>query len=169
MGDQDAWEHLFREVYPRLRTYVAQRVAAREVDGVLEETMRRAVSAMDRFVGPADRFDEWVFSLARRVIHSPPSSLEREVLALRAVGGFTVEAVARILGRRPHVVRAAHARGLEQLDQETDGGSATPRPIDGRREVALLDALATALGLPTHRPPAAALFSLRTAVAARYV
>lgn len=67
-GDPDAWEALYRALYPRLRAYVARRVEPSQVDDQVSEVMTRAVAAVERFAwGPAGGFDGWVFGIARRV------------------------------------------------------------------------------------------------------
>jgi len=66
-GDQDAWEHLYRRVYPRLRAYLARRVGTGEAEDAVSETMARAVAGIDRFTLGTAGFDGWVFGIARRV------------------------------------------------------------------------------------------------------
>lgn len=66
-GDRDAWEQLFRRLFPRLRAYAARQVDAAEVDDIVNETMSRAVAGIDRFRPGAAGFDGWVFGIARRV------------------------------------------------------------------------------------------------------
>lgn len=66
-GDQGAWEHLYRGLYPRLRGYLERRVGHDDAEDAVSETMARAVAGIDRFQwGPAG-FDGWVFGIARRV------------------------------------------------------------------------------------------------------
>ena len=66
-GDQDAWETLYRGVYPRLHAYLARRVGYDRAEEAVSETMARAMEGIDRFtLGPAG-FDGWVFGIARRV------------------------------------------------------------------------------------------------------
>ena len=66
-GDPDAWETLYRRVYPRLRSYVASRVGAGDAEDLVSETMTRAVAAIDRFRWEPAGFDGWIFGIARRV------------------------------------------------------------------------------------------------------
>ncbi|MHB8438426.1 MAG: RNA polymerase sigma factor [Acidimicrobiales bacterium] len=66
-GDGDAWEVLYRAVYPRLRAYLSRRVGQADADDLVNETMARAVSGIATFeLGPAG-FDGWVFGIARHV------------------------------------------------------------------------------------------------------
>lgn len=66
-GDRDAWEALYRRLYPKLRGYMARRVAADHVEDAVSETMTRAVRAIDSYqLGPAG-LDGWMFGIARRV------------------------------------------------------------------------------------------------------
>ncbi|GAC1307561.1 MAG: RNA polymerase sigma factor [Acidimicrobiales bacterium] len=66
-GDPDAWEQLYRRVYPRLRSYVVGRVGLPDADDLVSETMTRAVAAIDRFRLEEAGFDGWLFGIARRV------------------------------------------------------------------------------------------------------
>jgi RNA polymerase sigma-70 factor (ECF subfamily) len=66
-GDTSAWERLYRRIHPRLRDYVAHRVSRSQIDDVVDETMARAVAGLARFSWPPDRFDAWVFGIARNI------------------------------------------------------------------------------------------------------
>jgi RNA polymerase sigma-70 factor, ECF subfamily len=66
-GDQDAWETLYRRVYPRLHAYLARRVGYDGAEEAVSETMTRAVEGIDRFTLGPSGFDGWVFGIARRV------------------------------------------------------------------------------------------------------
>jgi RNA polymerase sigma-70 factor (ECF subfamily) len=66
-GDHQAWEALYRSVYPRLRSYLGRRVEPDHAEDAVSETMARAVAGLERFeLGPAG-FSGWVFGIARRV------------------------------------------------------------------------------------------------------
>lgn len=66
-GSADAWEAIFRSLYPRLAAYVAHHSGPGAVDDIVAETMTRAVESIDGFRwGPAG-IDGWVFGIARRV------------------------------------------------------------------------------------------------------
>jgi RNA polymerase sigma-70 factor, ECF subfamily len=66
-GDPDAWESLYRRLYPRLGAYLGRRVGHAHVEDAVSETMARAVAGLDGMeLGPAG-FDGWVFGIARRV------------------------------------------------------------------------------------------------------
>ena len=66
-GDADAWETLYRRIYPRLRSYVAGRAGPGDVEDLVSETMTRAVAAIDRFRWEPAGFDGWIFGIARHV------------------------------------------------------------------------------------------------------
>jgi RNA polymerase sigma-70 factor (ECF subfamily) len=66
-GDHDAWETLYRRLYPRLRAYVVGRVGASRVDDVMNETLTRAIASIDRFRWEPAGFDAWLFGIARHV------------------------------------------------------------------------------------------------------
>jgi RNA polymerase sigma-70 factor (ECF subfamily) len=66
-GDEDAWEDLYRHLYPRLRAYLVRRIGRNDAEDAVNETMARAVAGIDGFrFGPAG-FDGWVFGIARNV------------------------------------------------------------------------------------------------------
>lgn len=157
-GDPDAWETLYRGVYPRLRSYVVSRVGHDEADDLVSETMTRAVASIDRLQRADPGFDGWVFGIARRVTadhlrrsarrrSQPVTSLDRssdapdvhaglvedeehrrlraalgrlsaddrELLELRATGRFSIDEIARIIGKRPGAVRTASSRAVARL------------------------------------------------------
>jgi RNA polymerase sigma-70 factor, ECF subfamily len=66
-GDEDAWENLYRRVYPRLRAYLARKVGTNDAEDAVNETMARAVAGIDNFHFGAAGFDGWVFGIARNV------------------------------------------------------------------------------------------------------
>jgi RNA polymerase sigma-70 factor, ECF subfamily len=67
LGDDAAWEALYRALYPRLRVFFVRRVGAEHADDAVGETMMRAVASIDRFVWSVAGFDGWVFGIARHV------------------------------------------------------------------------------------------------------
>ena len=89
-ADQDAWELLYRRVYPRLRAYLARRVGYAYVEDAVNETMARAVAGIDGLtLGPAG-FDGWVFGIARHVAadhHRRTGRSQRHVAATFVAGG----------------------------------------------------------------------------------
>jgi RNA polymerase sigma-70 factor (ECF subfamily) len=66
-GDADAWESLYRNVYPRLRAYAARHGGADAAEDLVNETMARAVAAMGKFQWQSAGFDAWLFGILRRV------------------------------------------------------------------------------------------------------
>ncbi|GAC1542473.1 MAG: sigma-70 family RNA polymerase sigma factor [Acidimicrobiales bacterium] len=66
-GDPDAWEQLYRHIYPKLRSYVVSRVGVPDAEDLVSETMTRAVAAIDGFRLAEAGFDGWLFGIARRV------------------------------------------------------------------------------------------------------
>ena len=65
--DPDAWEALYRAVYPRLVGFAARRVGHDRGGDVVSETMARAVAAIDRFDPAGPGFDAWLFGICRNV------------------------------------------------------------------------------------------------------
>jgi RNA polymerase sigma-70 factor, ECF subfamily len=66
-GDDEAWEALYRALYPRLRAFFLRRVGAEQADDAISDTMMRAVASIDRFQWTDAGFDGWVFGIARHV------------------------------------------------------------------------------------------------------
>jgi RNA polymerase sigma-70 factor, ECF subfamily len=66
-GDADAWEALYRAIYPRLRAFFVRRIGSAHADDGVSETMLRAVASIDRFQWTEAGFDGWVFGIARHV------------------------------------------------------------------------------------------------------
>jgi RNA polymerase sigma-70 factor (ECF subfamily) len=66
-GQRDAWEHLYRNVYPRLHAYAVRHAGANVGEDLVNETMARAVAAIHRFRWEAGGFDAWLFGILRRV------------------------------------------------------------------------------------------------------
>lgn len=95
-GEWDAWEELYRHIYPRLHAYLVHRVGFDHVEDSLSDTMARAISSIQRLrLGPAG-FDGWVFGIARRVVaqhYHQASRVRREVMAcqLAAVDGYVLD------------------------------------------------------------------------------
>jgi RNA polymerase sigma-70 factor (ECF subfamily) len=60
-----------------------------------------------------------------RSVIEPLTGDQRDVLLLRILGGFTVEEVAAVLGKRPGAVKALQARGLAAIRRLLDLGTVT--------------------------------------------
>lgn len=127
-GDPDAWESLYRRVYPRLRSYVASRVGPADAEDLVSETMTRAVAAIDSFSWEPAGFDGWVFGIARRVTadHNRRSARRRArpIVSLdRSSDG------------------ADHGAGLERDDEHAQLREALGRLSDSDRELLELRAI----------------------------
>ena len=66
--DADAWEALYRRLYPRLHAYARRRLASPHCDDVVSEAFARAMGAIGRFNGRPTGFDGWLFGILRNVI-----------------------------------------------------------------------------------------------------
>ena len=66
--DPDAWEILYRAVYPRLAAFAARRVGRDRAGDVVSETMARAVASIGRFDAEGTGFDAWLFGICRHVV-----------------------------------------------------------------------------------------------------
>ena len=69
-ADRDAWETLYRRVYPRLLTYARRRLDPDAARDAVSETMARAVGNIGRFqpVPGSGGFDGWLFGICRHVV-----------------------------------------------------------------------------------------------------
>lgn len=76
-GDADAWEALYRRMYPQLLAYARRRLDAEAARDAVSEAMARAVARIDRFTWEGSGFDAWLFGILRHVV----------IDAQRAAGG----------------------------------------------------------------------------------
>lgn len=67
-GDADAWEALYRRVYPALLAYASRRLDKEAARDAVSEAIARAVARIDRFTWEGPGFDAWVFSITRHVV-----------------------------------------------------------------------------------------------------
>jgi RNA polymerase sigma-70 factor (ECF subfamily) len=69
-ADRDAWETLYRRVYPRLLAYAMRRLDPDTARDAVSETMARAVANIGRFrpVPGSGGFDGWLFGICRHVV-----------------------------------------------------------------------------------------------------
>ncbi|CAN5874398.1 hypothetical protein BH23ACT10_BH23ACT10_37040 [soil metagenome] len=70
-GDPDAWEALYRRVYPKLFAYARRRLPSDSVaDDAVSESMSRAIARIGGFRWKGGGFDAWVYGITRKgVIH----------------------------------------------------------------------------------------------------
>lgn len=66
-GDHDAWERLYRNLYPRLHSYAVSRAGAVVAEDLVNESMARAIAGIRKFTWDGGGFDAWVFGILRRV------------------------------------------------------------------------------------------------------
>ena len=68
-GDPDAWEAVYRRVYPRLFAFCRRRLTSdHEADDVVAEVMARAIGGSDRYRPGAAGIDGWLFGICRNVL-----------------------------------------------------------------------------------------------------
>ena len=65
-GDHDAWELIYRAVYPRLRAYAVRHVGHHAAEDLVSETMTRAIRGIDGFRWTTAGIEPWLFGIARR-------------------------------------------------------------------------------------------------------
>lgn len=79
-GDQQAWAALYRDAYPRLVAFADRRLGGHEpARDAVSETMARAVTAIDAYVGDDSGFAPWLFGICRHVIADMQRTLWRGV------------------------------------------------------------------------------------------
>ena len=66
-GQADAWEALYRNVYPRLRAYALSHADRTQCEDLVNEALARAVAGVHRFRWEGGGFDAWLFGILRRV------------------------------------------------------------------------------------------------------
>jgi RNA polymerase sigma-70 factor (ECF subfamily) len=67
-GDREAWEILYRNVYPRLLAYARRRLGSASAGDAVSETMTRAVAKIESFEWQGGGFDAWLFGILRHVV-----------------------------------------------------------------------------------------------------
>jgi len=88
--DPDAWEALYRRLYPRLYAYANRRLPPSECDDAESETFTRAMDAIERFRWRGAGFDAWTFGILRNVVYeryrSRPAQTTTDALPELAAG-----------------------------------------------------------------------------------
>lgn len=68
-GDPDAWEALYRRVYPKLFAYARRRLSNDvAADDAVSEAMSRAISEIHAFRWQGGGFDAWMYGITRNVV-----------------------------------------------------------------------------------------------------
>lgn len=68
-GDVEAWEWLYRRMYPRLFSYARRRLDGDAVaDDAVSETMIRALDKIESFSWRGAGFEGWLFGICRNVL-----------------------------------------------------------------------------------------------------
>ncbi len=152
-GNHEAWEQIYRSVYPRLWAYAAHHVGRDAADDVVSETMTRAVTGIAGFRWTPAGLEPWLFGIARRIAADHHRRAGRRKRWSRAVAApaATLPADVAETADEHAAVRAAFNR----LSDQRPRGARTP---SDRRNVAGTDrrrARPTPRGDP-HRPVAGA-------------
>ena len=67
-GEAEAWETLYRSLYPRLLAYARRQLDDDRAGDAVSEAMTRAVSGIGRFEWKGAGFEAWLFGILRHVI-----------------------------------------------------------------------------------------------------
>jgi RNA polymerase sigma-70 factor (ECF subfamily) len=67
-SDADAWETLYRRIYPRLIAYATRRLDPDRARDAVSETMTRAVAKIGGFTAQGGGFEPWLFGICRHVV-----------------------------------------------------------------------------------------------------
>ncbi|HET6793669.1 MAG TPA: sigma-70 family RNA polymerase sigma factor [Acidimicrobiales bacterium] len=118
-GDADAWEALYRQLYPRLVAYARRGLDEDRARDAVGEAMARAVAAIKRFEWEGAGFEAWLFSILRHVVADGHRRTARENrLARGARDRVDDEATDRLISDdEGRSLRAAFSR-LGTSDQE---------------------------------------------------
>ncbi len=77
-ADPDAWEALYRRVYPGLMAYASRRLDRERAMDAVAETMARAIARIDRFEWRGGGFDAWLYGILRHVVVDAHRARERD-------------------------------------------------------------------------------------------
>lgn len=119
IADPDAWEALYRRLYPRLFSYARRRVPTdHAADDAVSETMTRALDKIDTFSWRGAGFDAWVFGILKNVVREHGRKTGREIPSTTSRVEPATEPCCPIEAREERaMVRAAFAR-LSTDEQE---------------------------------------------------
>ena len=67
-GDADAWEALYRFMYPRLLNFARRQLDPDRAADAVSETMTRAVAGIEGFAWRTGGFEGWLFAILRHVV-----------------------------------------------------------------------------------------------------
>lgn len=118
-GDVDAWEAIYRSLYPRLHAYARLRLpAAHLADDAVSETMSRALRLLSGFDAEGAGFEAWMFGILRNVAHESIRSFDRSRAIDESAVAAEPEPLAEVIAaeEREHV-RLAFDR-LTPAEQE---------------------------------------------------
>lgn len=119
LGDEEAWQILYRRAYPRMLAYARRRLFdIDEARDAVSETMVRAVGKLDRFTWSGAGFDAWLFGILRHVVLDAQRAAGRHRPVPPPDAAADDDPVAAVLhSEEVAAVRAAFAR-LDARDQE---------------------------------------------------
>ncbi len=123
-GDPDAWEAVYRGVYPRLFAYARRRLASEEqADEAVSETMTRAMQKIDGYTSTGVGLDGWLFGIARNVVLETYRASSRQTpadpAALNALQHDEApDPVQAVLTAEEHTQLASAFARLSAADQE---------------------------------------------------
>lgn len=114
LGDEDAWEAIFRLLYPRLFHFARRRLPSdHEADDAVSEAMTRAIARIETYIRQSAGLGGWMFGILRNVIREHLRAHGSELLS----DGIDIDAsddlgpLAQLVNREQAVaVRRAFAR-----------------------------------------------------------
>jgi RNA polymerase sigma-70 factor, ECF subfamily len=126
-GDESGFLELWRELQPRLLRYL--RVQCTEgAEDVASETWLQIVRDLPGFIGTADGFRGWLFTIARhRAIDAARAKAARPVVALSEVG----------VGAPERVAPSAEAEAIDRLSTDRALAMVASLPAEQAELVAL--------------------------------
>jgi RNA polymerase sigma-70 factor (ECF subfamily) len=76
--DPDAWEALYRRLYPGLLGYAARRLGADLAHDAVAEALARAIAGISNFEWKGAGLDAWIYGILRNVVADAHRTLARE-------------------------------------------------------------------------------------------
>ncbi len=67
-GDADAWEELYRAMYPAMAGYARRRLPSEDARDAVAEAMARAIARCDRIAHGGATAEAWIFGILRHVV-----------------------------------------------------------------------------------------------------
>ncbi len=111
-GDVDAWEAVYRQLYPQLHAFARRRLPADHLaDDAVSEAMTRALTKLAGFAPHAGGFEGWLFGILRNVVRENIRSFARGTPMPAEIESSAANPLLRIVdAEKSHDLRLAFAK-----------------------------------------------------------